>query len=618
MKQKAFTLTELLAVIVIIGILLILIIPSIINRLSDSADEVSDTENQLIYDAADQYIKEHPSEYPPGQSGRYCITIQSLVDDGKLVAPVTDVNTGKDITNLSVMVTVYSTGNTEHELKEGAECEELSALPMIDFKVEPKGSSWVKQRKVTIIYPTIEGDYQASHRIDKGTWIRDSSADKGGNVELIFNKIGQLEAKLTGTQIISSKINIINVDSEKPEIRNVSVPDNWDNKNKTVTVTVYDGISGVQAYYISTENNKPTENSAGWIDVNQDSGEKQITIDNLPQGTYYLWLKDKAGNISDSSTEGNFVVDKIDQVAPTCELILSGTLGNNSWYRSNVKVSINYSDASSGVKDYGITTSSTVNFNSKKEITQTADTASVTYYGHVRDKAGNTYTCSKTFKKDSTKPTLTYTLKLPNGSNYKQGTWSRSTVTRKFTAKDNLSEIAKIQYSSNGSSGWTTENNSGTWKLTEGKKTGYWRSVDNAGNVSKSVHLELLVDKTPPTVPYCYNVHVNRGMKLLSTNCNGKRDCTSSFQATGSVWNVGVDVKSTDKLSGLKDIETYYRPSKYANDPDTSFCNWVPKGECPERWPHSDLPVTFYRKYRARDKAGNVSDEAECNYYFRY
>ena len=152
MKQKAFTLTELLAVIVIIGILLILIIPSIINRLSDSADEVSDTENQLIYDAADQYIKEHPSEYPPGQSGRYCITIQSLVDDGKLVAPVTDVNTGKDITNLSVMVTVYSTGNTEHELKEGAECEELSTLPMIDFKVEPSGSSWVKQRKVKKSY----------------------------------------------------------------------------------------------------------------------------------------------------------------------------------------------------------------------------------------------------------------------------------------------------------------------------------------------------------------------------------------------------------------------------------------------------------------------------------
>ena len=82
--KKGFTLAELLGIIVIIALLLLLIVPGVINRLASSREEVTETENEIIYNAADQYIKEHPEDYPPGKSGRYCITIQSLIDDGKL------------------------------------------------------------------------------------------------------------------------------------------------------------------------------------------------------------------------------------------------------------------------------------------------------------------------------------------------------------------------------------------------------------------------------------------------------------------------------------------------------------------------------------------------------
>ena len=99
MRKKGFTLAELLGILVIIALLLILIIPGVINRLSSSSDEAKETENEIIYNAADQYIREHPEDYPPGKSGRYCITIQSLIDDGKLAEPVTDVNTGEDLSD---------------------------------------------------------------------------------------------------------------------------------------------------------------------------------------------------------------------------------------------------------------------------------------------------------------------------------------------------------------------------------------------------------------------------------------------------------------------------------------------------------------------------------------
>lgn len=618
MKNKGFTLVELLGVIVIISLLLILIIPGIINRISNSNDEAKDTENQLIYDAADQYIKEHPEDYPSGKSGRYCISIQSLIDDGKLSSPVIDVTTGNDISDKSVMVTIYSTGNTDHEIKDGTECKEIASLPMIDFIVEPSGSSWVKQRKVTIVYPTIEGNYEASHRIDGESWVRDSSADNGGNIELIFTKISQLEARLKGSNIISSKIDIINVDSEIPVVRKVTVPSGWSNKNKTATATVYDGISGVAAYYLSKSNETPSENASGWINVNYDKGEKTIELSNLDEGTYYLWVKDKSGNISESTTNSTFKIDKIDTIAPSCDItVSSGEPSNNNWYRSSVTLKLDYSDNAngSGVTNYGIINSTTTNYNMKTTATQTNDTKSITYYGYVKDAAGNTNKCSKTIKKDSTKPTLSYTLKLPNGSNYTQGTWSRSAITRTFKPSDNTSGVAKMQYRTNGSNTWNDEENIDSWTSGEGVNDTYFRVIDNAGNISNETHIVLYVDWTKPSPPYCYNMRALSGVKLNSSTCDGTKNCSNNFTRIGGTYSWGFEKKKSDNISGINRIETYWHASKHDGESCADTCNWINESLCDGHYTCHDYPVTFDVRHRAWDNAGNVSDESKCTIY---
>lgn len=53
MNQKGFTLAELLGVIVIISLLLVLIVPGMINRITNSGNTAEETENQLIFDATD-------------------------------------------------------------------------------------------------------------------------------------------------------------------------------------------------------------------------------------------------------------------------------------------------------------------------------------------------------------------------------------------------------------------------------------------------------------------------------------------------------------------------------------------------------------------------------------
>ena len=552
MDKKGFTLTELLGVIVIIGILLILIVPGIINRLSNSGDKAKDTENELIYNAADQYIRENPNEYPPGKSGRYCITIQSLVDDGKLAAPVTDVNTGKDITNMSVMVTIYSTGNTDHELKEGEECKEIAALPMIDFKVEPSGSSWVKQRKVTIIYPSIEGNFEASHRIDGGSWTRDSSADKGGNIELTFTKIGRLEARLKGGNIISSKINIVNVDSEIPVISKVAMG-SWSNGKNNVNITAKDNISGIDGLYISTKNQTPSETASGWISVSSDPGKSKTFTRSLDLGTYYIWVKDKAGNISKSGTS----IKVVDTVKPTCSIADSGTKGNNNWYKGNVTLKMTTVDKESGVASYGMNTSNSAVYNGTTQMTLTYDTKSQTYYGFVKDRSGNVGTCSKTVKRDTVAPSCS----LASGGTLGDNNWYRGNITISFKSRsDATSGISNYGITTSTSASYNGKTSATQTGDTKGT-TFYGYVKDAAGNTSKC----SLSVKKDTQAPSC-------SLSLSGTSGNNswyrsnvkvslsKSDSTSGVSnygigtSTSATYNSTTSTTRTSDTSGI----TYY------------------------------------------------------------
>ena len=84
MKNKGFTLAEILGVIVIIGLLLVLIAPTIINRLSSNSDDPNETMNQFIYNSTLIYINENVQKYPPGKSSKYCVPIKDLVESGEL------------------------------------------------------------------------------------------------------------------------------------------------------------------------------------------------------------------------------------------------------------------------------------------------------------------------------------------------------------------------------------------------------------------------------------------------------------------------------------------------------------------------------------------------------
>lgn len=117
--NKAFTLAEILGVIVIIGLLLIIVGPMITDRIRNNKEKTDEVGNKIIYAAVEQYINENSSIYPKGNS--YCIEISDLVQNGKLVSPVVNIITGEDLKNKAILVKRMLSGYTTYDIYDDKE-----------------------------------------------------------------------------------------------------------------------------------------------------------------------------------------------------------------------------------------------------------------------------------------------------------------------------------------------------------------------------------------------------------------------------------------------------------------------------------------------------------------
>lgn len=183
--------------------------------------------------------------------------------------------------------------------------------------------------------------------------------------------------------------NTIMIDKTLPSTPTVSNPNSnkWVNKDYQITATSKDNLSGLASIQYSTDSKNWSTISGSQASANT-SKTSSVTVSNAGTYSYYLRACDYAGNCSSSASTSI----KLDKTAPSCRISLSG-LGSGNAYTSNVTVNMSTSDSLSGVASYGLTTSSSASYNGTSSATQ-GSTSGITWYGYVKDAAGNTNSCN--------------------------------------------------------------------------------------------------------------------------------------------------------------------------------------------------------------------------------
>ena len=332
---------------------------------------------------------------------------------------------------------------------------------------------------------------------------------------------------------------------------------NWYITNPKLSLSHSDSYSGVSCYGLGTSSNV----TCGAIDSGTQSNTKGTT--------WYGIVKDNAGNVANCDS-GSI---KVDTTAPSCSISVSGTKGNANWYiSSNPKLTLSHSDGYSGVSCYGLGTSSNVTCGSTDSGTQ-SNTKGTTWYGIVKDNAGNVANCdSGSIKVDTTAPSKpTYTASYSDGSaSYTSGSTADREVVTRISSTDEHSGIEGIYCSTDKSSAsklnfgvsaltqngntWTgTE----TWTFKSGRNDSYYfQARDKAGN--KSNWSSIFNIKYIKLYTISYNANGGSGAPGSQTKKHGTNLTLSTTKPTKTGYSfLGWGTSSTTSTVAYKPGGTY-------------------------------------------------------------
>lgn len=117
MNKKAFTLVEMLAVIVLLGIVMALSYTKILEMVNKQNEDISEAQLELVYSAAKSYIFDNSDTYPGREGHIYCISIDTLENGNYLAIETDDLDKNK-----KVKISYFS--DEEYQLTYAEKCEE--------------------------------------------------------------------------------------------------------------------------------------------------------------------------------------------------------------------------------------------------------------------------------------------------------------------------------------------------------------------------------------------------------------------------------------------------------------------------------------------------------------
>jgi hypothetical protein len=266
------------------------------------------------------------------------------------------------------------------------------------------------------------------------------------------------------------------IDNQPPTVNDLSAAPNPTPPNAAVTMTAaLDDTTTGNSNIASAEYNV---DGGAWTPMNAEDGtfdspleSVTATLTFLPSqaGTRTICVQG-ADTSSNTSAEActTVTVSPVDDTPPVITPTVSGTLGNNGWYTSDVAVSWTVTDGESDITSQSGCGPTTV----------TTDTAGVTYTCEATSDGG-TASEAVTIQRDGTLPIITGSATNANG-------WNNSPVTVDFTCTDETSGIATCTTAQTLGEG-ANQSASGT-------------ATDNAGNTANTQVTDINVDLTAPEV----------------------------------------------------------------------------------------------------------------------
>ncbi len=659
-NSRGFSIPELLAVIVIMGIL--------ITIATASYNGISRSLKQKTYDNKISLIKTKAIEYAMDNKVDVgTISVATLLQEGYLDmdANLEDEYGNNKLSNplggyldcykidINKYIDDYDVDITNDNSCELAELAVLSSKLDIEIYADKgdnlkqyglgknKNTEWTNKDVYLFLNPKALNDNKLSTDNMKISWLvngdvitysgslaSEVTKAKGyANIYkvstlLLFN--GEVTVKVETIKGVLTKSVDVKIDKESPKV-DLSADASFSTSKKRIIFNGNDGSgSGFDEYAYALEDDvKKTpifryksDNGSNYVDVYENK-------------TYYAYAKDKAGNVSDSPTEIKITnidnkvpvcnipagqegwsrsytytygcrndvgsgcatpsttetittdTDKInlnwnikdnignnetcstnlqahvDVTAPTCQIVISNNSvkGENNWYTSDVEVNLVANDNLSGIAEKGLSTSSSEDYNGVEQIILRNDTerSGITYYGYVKDKAGNTNRCELNVKRLAEKP-----ICVVNAVGGNNGTeWYVSDVNTSVSSVSKYVVSTKIKKNNNYYSNYTVNYNTAGETIVG--------EVRNDAGTTNTCTKYIKRDADAPDVDFTFQkTRENYECDTYKNKCN---DVEAKITIKGSVSGVnfaGVSDHSSSKYIGsAADIDACV--AKYTN-----------------------------------------------------
>ena len=636
-KKRGFTLVELLGTIVILGILTTIAIVGVNKTLESAHDKFYDKQKEMFKMSGQEYFTDHKELLPSINYGTNRVFLNKLIEENYINKIVDYKKRTCDPEKSYISVTRLNASKYEYDVY--LVCPDKKIVDNYDGSVAGKstvnliynsGGNYNNADKKYYTNDTISFDLVISnvdglsgykyvlYKSDKKYMTSEvisaaSNKEKIISDRITINKetcsdgeyyIGIIPIDKNGNkQSVQQKTNIkVVIDTKKPKC-NIVLPkkeeginyvNDWYNE-KAGDATIEANDTNLDSYAITT-NSTPIYNNNKTLSLQNTTQEGQIL---------YGYAKDKAGNEGICPTD----VIKVDKSKPDCRVTTNISANGNGWFTSVPTIYLNNNsikdNGNSGIYSYGLSTNAD-NYNKQSSNTQ-GETQGKTWYGVIKDYAGNTNSCtSSLLKVDTTGPTCT------NTPNY--GSWTDSSRVIKYGCSDNISGCigggtATVSNLITYEKSYTVTNGAGISKACNAKVKVYSDTKKPSTTISNAYNNKWV--KNDYTFVVNTNVGISGICKLQRSIDDGSYTdiSTNETRYTTSKWEKGRDSTVKYRAVSCANVtgeagSTTVKLDKVA--PKITKDTLLENAECPN---DNDNVYSYVLTYTVKDCA-----DADCDY----